>query len=119
MMARALVTEDRIELGHINPLIGGSAADTLSMIRAAVAYIGMAAQNAAALDSSSIGCSQNSCLGEALLCSCIDTALSFEIHELSVVEVKLGPMVATGVATATAEIEIQTVAKKPAPRKRR
>lgn len=108
MMARALISEDRLELGRINPIIGGSHADTMRLVRAAVAFIGTSAENAAGLDAGAIGVSPDSSRGAALLCSCIDVALGFEIAELSVVEVKAGPMVSNGVSndSATARTEI-------------
>lgn len=110
-MARALISEDRLELGRINPIIGGSHADTMRLVRAAVAFIGASAENAAGLDAGAIGVSPDSSRGAALLARCIDAALSFEISELSVVNVEIGPLTAQGVATATAHALLQTVTK--------
>lgn len=106
-MARALISEDRLELGRINPIIGGSHADTLRLVRAAVAFIGASSENAAGLDAGTIGVSPDSSQGAALLCSCIDVALGFEIAELSVVEIKVElDSAGQSIDSATARTEI-------------
>jgi len=120
-MARALITEDRLELGRLNPLIGGDPADTLQLVRAAVAFIGHGADHAALLDASSIGVSPAAYRGEALLARCIDIALKFEVDELSVIVVK-AQIEAFGTsedhATARAEIDDSRTKTKTTSRKR-
>lgn len=83
MMARAIIPDDRIEVGQFNPLVGGSIVDTLTQVRAAVAYIGHGADHAALLDAGSLGASPAACRGEALLCACVDIALRFELAAMA------------------------------------
>lgn len=82
-MARAIIPDDRIEVGQFNPLIGGDIIDTLIQVRAAVAFIGHGADHAALLDAASLGASPNALRGEALLCAVIDVALAFEIEAMA------------------------------------
>jgi hypothetical protein len=99
MMARALISEDRVELGRLNPLIGGNAIDTLEMVRDAVAFIGHGANHAGLLDHSALAANPAACRGEALLAQVIDVALRFEIAELSVVVVKAVPQPSVGMSS--------------------
>jgi hypothetical protein len=82
-MPRAIIADDRIEVGQFNPLIGGSIVDTLTQVRAAVAFIGHGADHAALLDAGSLGASPTACRGQALLCACVDVALRFELAAMA------------------------------------
>ncbi|GAB1393334.1 hypothetical protein MASR1M60_14970 [Rhodocyclaceae bacterium] len=78
-MAHALIPEDRIEFGCINPLIGGDLAETLRQVRAAVAFIGQSHADMA-MSGTTIGTSPDAHHGESLLCACVDIALRVELE---------------------------------------
>ena len=81
-MAVAIYNEDRIELNRINPLIGGSTVDTLDQVRCAVAFLGQFHFHAGtASDTPETGIEAHN--GAALLCSCVDSALYFEIEAIT------------------------------------
>lgn len=82
MMARAILTEDRLELNRLNPIIGGSTVDTLDQVRCAVSFLGQFHLHASTASASpETGVDAHN--GAALLCACVETALHFEMEVLT------------------------------------